>query len=259
MSTVATAPLTPKSDTRPHVVKLKIFWKTTRQWTDAEVADYRASVPILAEQIRGEQYWSKNGDIHANRFTCEDFALRVLIQYAASNGLPIKLTDGVRTYRNMELYGKPEHGQYDSSMYGFADMVELTYGAPDMQRSGSNTVRVSGPDALLPGDILAQANDWAGIAHHVQLVISKSASNISVMQGNSSGVIVRPLTTFLRVLGMNRADPQNGSYAGVKPETGSYSPSGVGWDYKNDITGRNVANFLKEFELYRWNFFEFNR
>jgi hypothetical protein len=258
MSTSATAPLTPKSDTRPHVVKLKVFWKTTRKWTEASIADYRASVLMLAEQIMAEQYWTRQGDIHSNRFTCEDFALRVLIQYAASNGLPVKLVDGVREYRNMEIYGKPEHDRYDSSMYGFADMVELTYGAPDMQREGVNTVRVSGPDALLPGDILAQARDRVGVAHHVQLVTAKSASNISVMQGNSSGVIVRPFTTLLRMLGMNRADPQDDSYAGTRTETGSYSLSAVGWDYKNDSTGRCVADFLKVFELYRWNFFEFN-
>jgi len=82
-STVISAPLTPKADTRPQVVKLKVFWKTTRQWTDADIADYQEAIPELAEQIRTEQYWSKGGDVHVSRFTCEDFAVRILAQYAA--------------------------------------------------------------------------------------------------------------------------------------------------------------------------------
>jgi hypothetical protein len=72
MTTVVTAPLTPKSDPLPHVVKLKVSWKTTRKWTNADVVDYRRSVPMLAERIRTEQYWSKGGysyeQVHLRRF-----------------------------------------------------------------------------------------------------------------------------------------------------------------------------------------------
>jgi hypothetical protein len=258
---VATKTTTPTNDTspKPVTVRFKTFWETTRKWTDADITDYQNSVPRLAEQIGTEQYWDRGGNVRTNRFTCEDFALRVLVQFAASRGLPLKLANGVRVYRNMEVYGKPDHEKYDSTMYGFADMVELTYGAPDMQRTGSNTVRLSGPEFLLPGDILAQANDRAGIAHHVQLVLDATTSTITIMQGNSSGVIVRPFTTAMRVLGFNRADPQNRSYAGMSPENGIYTKSGSGWNYKNTTKGTEVADFLKEFQFYRWNFFEFNQ
>jgi hypothetical protein len=259
MTVAITAPLTPKSDINPHVVKLKVFWKTTRKWTDADVADYQRSVPQVAEQMRTEQYWDRSGNERTNRFTCEDFALRVLIQYAAPKGLPIRLTNGVRTYRNMEIYRQTEHDKYDSTIYGFADMIESTYGAPDMQRSGINTQLLSGPDGLLPGDILAEAYDRAGIAHHVQIVIKTTADSISVMQGNSSGAIVRPFTTVSRLLGMNRADPENRHYAGMSPELGTYRRNKDGWDYKNITTGRKTSDFLKEFQFYRWNFLEFDK
>ncbi|MCA8090111.1 hypothetical protein LGM65_04270 [Burkholderia anthina] len=86
------------------------------------------------------------------------------VQFSALCGLPLNLTTGVRSYRNMEIYGEPEHRRYDSTMYGFADMVSLTFGAPDVQRAGSNTVRLLTPESLLPGDMLVQANDRAGIA-----------------------------------------------------------------------------------------------
>ncbi|NMM00441.1 hypothetical protein HHL24_21190 [Paraburkholderia sp. RP-4-7] len=230
--TTISAPLTPKADTRPHIVKLKVFWKTTRKWTVADVADYQASAPELAEQIRTEKYRSKGGDIHSNRFTCEDFAVRLLIQYAASKGLPIKLVDGVRTYRNMEVYGQPAHGKYDSSMYGFADMVELTYGAPDMQRINSNSISLPNVDDLRPGDILALTKDLKGqmsrrLAHHIQLVVSTSKDAINIYQGNSDDTIHRPITWINKILGRNAADPQQPPYAGLPIEIGAFYKTGM--------------------------------
>jgi hypothetical protein len=262
-STVISAPLTAKTNIRPHVVKLKVFWKTTRKWTASDIADYQAQVPGLAEQIRTEQYWDRNGSIRTNRFTCEDFALRVLIQYAASKGLPIKLVDGVRTYRNMEIYGQPEHDKYDSSMYGFADMVELSYGAPDMQRINLNTVVVANAEEISAGDVLALAKDLKGqmskgLAHHIQLVVSHAPDSIKIYQGNSDDTIHRPITWINRLLGRNAADPQQTAYAGLPVETGIFTKAGNVWNYRNMRTGNAQADYLKYFEIYRWNFMGFN-
>lgn len=258
---VASKTTTPTSDAspKPVTVKLKVFWRTTRKWTPADVADYHHAVPQLAKLIQDETYWDRKGRVQTNRFTCEDFAVRVLVQFAASRGLPVKLTTGVRTYKNTEIYGQPEHERYDSTMYGFADMVELTYGAPDMQREGLNTLRLNGPEALRSGDILAQANDNAGIAHHIQLVLTTGPSKIEVVQGNSSGAIFRPASTVMRMLGMNQADPQNSAYAGMSIEHGLYIRQGDDWDYKNVTTGTERRNFLRTFHFHRWNFDEFNR
>jgi hypothetical protein len=221
------------------------------------------AIPELAEQIRTEQYWSKGGDIHTNKFTCEDFAVRILIQYAASKGLPIRLVDGARTYRNMEIYGQPEHDRYNSSMYGFADMVELTYGAPDMQRINLNTMPLSGVDELKPGDILALAKDLKGQmsqgrAHYIQLIVSKSPDAINIYQGNSDDTIHRPITWINRVLGRNSADPQQSAYAGLPVEIGAFYRTGNEWNYRNSMTGNEKSDYLKYFEFYRWNFKGFN-
>jgi hypothetical protein len=258
---IANRTTTPTGNTspKPVTVKFKAFWTTTRKWTDADISAYRHAIPSLAEQVQAEQYWDRSGSVRINRFTCEDFVLRLLVQFAAPRGLPVRLTTGVRNYRNVEIYGEPEHERYDSTMYGFTDMVALTFGAPDAQRTDTNTVRLDGPEALLPGDILVQANDRAGIGHHVQLVTSTSSSSISIMQGNSSGVIVRPFTTAMRMLGLNRADPRNSSYAGMHPENGRYTKSGNAWRYRNETTGAETENSLKQFQLYRWNFAAFNR
>ncbi len=85
------APLTRNEDETPHTCKLKVFWKTIRAWSDADVADYCAAVPRLAEASR----------LSGRRFTCEDFALELLSLFASSRGLPVKLVDGVREYRNI--------------------------------------------------------------------------------------------------------------------------------------------------------------
>jgi hypothetical protein len=264
MSTAIRVPLTPESDTSPYIVKLKVFWKTVNQWTDARVYEYRNAVPQLAKRLQAERYWDRRGNIRSSRFTCEDFALRMLVQFAASNGLPLKLTTGVRTYRNTEVYGRAEHEKHDATMYGFSDMVGLTYGAPDMQRAGSNTMRVDSAEDLMPGDILALAHDLkgantGGIAHHVQMVASRSETSIEIFQGNSDATIHRPITWFNRLLGRNAADPQQSAYAGRPIETGHFTRSASGWDYQNHVTGSRRNNYLQFFELYRWNFMEFNR
>lgn len=252
-------PFTPKSDQTGVKVKFKVFWKTTKFWTQADVIDFQNNVSRLAEKLKDIQYWDKEGKIHSNKFTCEDFAVRMLCEYASSKGLPVKLTTDVRTYRNMEIYSASQHDHYVSNMYGFAEMVMLTYGAPDMQRIGVNTVAVK-QEELLPGDILAQAYDRKNaLAHHIQIVTKPTVDTIYIMQGNSSGVIIRPFTTVMRLLQLNRADPQNINYAGMTLQTGVYKKTADGWNYKNTSTGHSESNFLKMFQYYRWNFLEFNK
>lgn len=61
-----TAPVTPKADKIGVKIKLKVFWKTIKFWTDADIADYQKNVPIIAEQLRSTEYWNKDGDIEHN-------------------------------------------------------------------------------------------------------------------------------------------------------------------------------------------------
>lgn len=250
------APLTPKTDHTPHLVTLKVFWKSTKQWTAADIADFQKSVPALAEKIKAEKYWNKDGDIKTSKFTCEDFAIRILAQYASSKGLPVKLKTGVRVYRNMELYDAAEHDKYSSTMYGFGDMVMLTYGAKDMQNQ--NTVPIKDVNNLLPGDILAQTKDNAGAAHHIQIVYSANNYQIDIYQGNSG--TGNWASKIYRIFRLNPADPMDISYTGLPIEIGYYrkAPSG-GWDYINKTVNSKKKDYLKIFEFCRWNFQEFNR
>lgn len=252
--------LAPETLSTVKKVQLKVFWKTVNFWTNATIREYHSAAPSIAERLVAEQYWDRNGSIKNNRFTCEDFAIRLLCEFASARQLPVKLKTGVRTYRNMEIYQPDEHDRYLSHMYGFSEMVMLTYGAPDMQRVGENVVALTSPAELMPGDILAQAHDRPGdVTHHVQVAMSVTPEQIEIKQGNTSGVIVRPFTTVRRVLGSNMADPQNDGYAGMPIEQGVYNRQESGWSYKNLATGATREDFLKIFQLYRWNFMGFNQ
>ncbi|PAU51319.1 hypothetical protein BZL41_26975 [Pseudomonas sp. PIC25] len=252
--------LSPNSQNSVKKIKLKVFWKTINFWTDAYINEYHNAALSIAERLVAEQYWDRNGNIRNNRFTCEDFAIRLLCEFASARQLPVKLKTGTREYRNMEIYQPDEHDRYLSHMYGFTEMVMLTYGAPDMQRVGENVVAVATAAELKPGDILAQAHDRPGdVAHHIQVAMSVSPQQIEIKQGNTSGISVRPFTTVRRLLGSNMADPQNDGYAGMPIESGVYEKQSAGWNYKNLTTGSTREDFLKIFQLYRWNFMEFNR
>ncbi|HEY2000516.1 hypothetical protein [Paraburkholderia sp.] len=248
------APLTRVEDESPHTCKLKVYWKTVKKWTPDDVQAYQAAVPQLAETAR----------VSGRRFTCEDFALEVLCQFASKHGLPVKLTDGVREYRNMDIYDPDYHENYPQNPRGFITMMMVSFGAPDIQRSGSNTVRLSGPSDLLPGDLLALALDAKGQAsgfraHHIQVVVKKTDSQIAIAQGNSDWTIHNPITWFNKIMGRNSADPNQNSYAGTAPETGQFTSTGESrWDYQNNNSGSTRTDFLKYFELFSWNFPEFN-
>lgn len=140
-----------------------------------------------------------------------------------------------------------------------------------MQRTGVNTIAVATAEELLPGDVLARANDMKGqllakkrrkkinVAHHIQMVVQKDGLTISIYQGNSDSSIHWPLTWINRIILKNPADPQDDAYGGMKIEQGKYVKNKDSWDYKNLTTGKTTPDLLKEFLFYRWNFYEFNR
>lgn len=251
--------LTPTDDQTGEIIKLKVFWPTTNVWNPNRISDYHQKSPLIMQKLISEQYWNRQGSVEIHRFTCEDFAIRVLCEFAQPRGLPVKLTTGVRTYRNMEIYTPELHDKYESTVYGFTEMVMLTFGAPDMQKP-QNTLPIENNNELLPGDILAQEHDRPGsIAHHIQMVYNKTSSQIDIRQGNTKGLFYRPISTIRRWLGSNLADPQNEAYAGMPIETGRFTKTENGWDYRNLTTGNSAEDFLRIFTPYRWNFMEFNR
>ncbi|MHC8398102.1 hypothetical protein ACYZTX_01030 [Pseudomonas sp. MDT1-17] len=253
--------LTPKADPVGKKVTYKVFWKTTAFWTDADIAAYHDEAPLIAERLINEQYWDKDGKVNNYKFTCEDFAIMVLVEFSSKRGLPVKLVTGVRAYRNMENYSPSAHDRYGSNKYGFAEMVMLTYGAREMQKSTVNTVAVASVEDLMPGDILAQALDrpMMTTAHHIQMAVAVTDSRIDIRQGNTDAAIIWPFTWGVKLTGKHMADPQSSGYVGLPVQKGCFIKSGSGWTYHNLTKGSVNEDFLKAFELYRWNFMGFNK
>ncbi|MFJ7109354.1 hypothetical protein ACIQU2_17415 [Pseudomonas sp. NPDC098740] len=258
---VSSVALTPKADPLGKEVVLKVFWPTTTLWSEVEIAAYQNEAPMIAERLINERYWNKDGEVSDYRFTCEDFAIRVLVEFSSKRGLPVKLKTGVRTYKNMESYSPAVHDRYASNMYGFAEMVMFTYGAREMQNTVENTTAVASVDDLKPGDILAQALDrpMMTTAHHIQMAVSVTGDRIDICQGNTDAAIVWPFTWAVRFKGENMADPQSGGYVGLPIEKGYFTKDVSGWTYYNPGRGVVRADFLKAFEFYRWNFVGFNK
>ena len=63
-------------------------WAINNKWDKRFISQYQQSVANIARgyRERGEQY------------TCEDFALSVLIDFASQNGLPVTITNGTGIY-----------------------------------------------------------------------------------------------------------------------------------------------------------------
>jgi len=250
---VIKAPLTPKSDTAPYVVKLKVYWKTTKKWSASDIHNFQSQAAKIAEQLRNS----------GRKFTCEDFCIGVLCEFASKNGLPVKLIDGVRTYRNMEVYDPSYHEVYEATARGFSDMVMKSFGAADTQNP-VNTTSVTSEINLLPGDILAQANDAEGKvlgrAHHIQMVSSISSNSIEIFQVTSDGIRSPIVAIWNRITSHNINNPRDSEYGGMRPERGIFAKNrNSSWDYKNIDSKNSKKDFLKEFKFYRWNFQEFNK
>lgn len=265
-----TASLTPKSNKNPNVIKLKIFWKTTKKWTVADINNYRKSVPSITESLKQEEDWYPDGSSGKAKFTCEDFAIMVLVKFASKNGLPLKLKTESGLYRNIDLFDIEKNGKYVANEIGFAHMVMTTYGAPDMQRIKQNTMQIYKVANLKSGDILAEDHDAKGwlsrllgnktpTAHHIQVVVSRTFNTINIYQGNSNNQIHRPLTTIHKLMGENSADPEDATYAGLTVEMGRYASNADGtWNYINFNTKKQYTDKLKDFDMFSWNFMEFN-
>ena len=132
-------------------------------------------------------------------------------------------------------------------------------------RVGINTIAMAKPEELLPSDILALAHDAkgkasGGVAHPIQVVVAKNDKAIAIYQGNSDYTIHRPLTWINKLLGKNAADTQQNAYAGLSIARGICTNKGEGrGDYINTMTNNSNSDFIKYFDLLRWNFMEFNK
>ena len=149
-------------------------WTVSHFWDRRSISDYQEHIDAKTQSL-------KNQGVRA---TCEDLPLRLMIDFAASRGLPFRIRNGSRPwgYRPEEV----------ASVAALRDEVLRTTGAADLLRRG-NTVPVGADQPGMYANLaLARPGDLIYLQYrdhgHVQLVIRVSDGRITIAQGNLSDV-----------------------------------------------------------------------
>jgi RHS repeat-associated protein len=205
-------------------------WNITNQWNNDYITGYFKYV------INQTQKYIDAGQ----QFTCEDFALSLLIDYASTNGLPVTIQNGSGTY--------DARSDNYTDMATFKNDVLMTTGARDLQNP-NNTIetKIMGSKS---GDIIINRND-NNIGHHIQVITAPEIDGVvGISQGNSG--ILNGVRVVSGVL--NAGNPRSLFYTGKSIERGSYDiNAGV---YFNQTTGKIINNYrtVKNIDVRRWNF-----
>jgi len=203
-------------------------WTIHSQWNQQTIAGYQQYASQRAQQL------AQSGA----SATCEDFALRVLIDYASTNGLPLAIANGSGTFNAAS-------DQF-TDVAGFTNTVLTTTGASDLQNP-ANTVGVD-MSQLSAGDLLLTRSNGV-TANHVQLVTSVSDNYMGIHQGSVTWLNGLPGAS--RILGAS--NPTSIFYAGTPITHGSIFGNTA---YVNRGTGTIQHNYFRvnNIQTRRWHF-----
>ncbi|MCX4163679.1 MULTISPECIES: hypothetical protein [Paraburkholderia] len=268
---LASGTTTPSTDTKPVIARWKVYWLYENTWDDEWIARYHKEAPSIARQIQSEKtttdvvipesFGMTYKDVKSEPYTCEDFALEVLVRFASENLLPVKLKTDAAVFANIDRNYKSEYKPSPPTIRGFLNDVKTAYAAYDMPK---NCITLSDKLAVLPGDIFLKHTH-----SHVQVVVSKSSNEIDILQGNfpSSGA-----DTGLRYVGGHLAkiflgrpasadSPTSPDYYGVPVQNGSYILNYGKWRYQNLTLNGKLDSGQTWIDMsipLQWNFMEFN-
>jgi RHS repeat-associated protein len=172
-------------------------WKPTNSWNDKMIDKFQNYV------LNKVKDFINNG----KEYTCEDFALSTLMDFASENGLPVSIKNGSGTLSS-------NSDDFDNASE-FKNAVLKNTGAKDLQRP-ENTVAADSKN-LLPGDVLVLRNS-EGQGHHVQVVTSTSKNTVNIAQGNSGIANKIPGSSYV----FGAGNPRSPFYTGTHVETGTY-------------------------------------
>ncbi|ULQ59742.1 RHS domain-containing protein [Brucepastera parasyntrophica] len=202
-------------------------WEHTNEWNDEYINGYKEYVEakIAKYQESGE------------KFTCEDLALGVLIDYASEKGLPVSIENG----KGVHYSGDKKWKNIDK----FKKEVLSTTAAKDILQ---NTEGINGPE-LRKGDIVFMGRSSANVntsTSHIQVIITDDKTILTVKQGN------------LERTGRGAGKYGTNGYGGTTIQDRSH-------DVTNDVFyGSNNAPVEKAKDAYqmqfrRWNYKQFNQ
>lgn len=238
-------------------VRVKIYWLHENLWNENWIQRYRAMIPVLAQaaQATQAQYY---GAWMPRKYTCEDFALTLLIQFAYMHKLPLVLKTGAATMSNIDFNYQSQYKPSEANKNGFQQDILTIYGAPDTLK---NCTQLPDKEAVDVGDLLLRMSNYG----HVQVVVSKSDETIIINQGNIPTNVENTINATYGAI-ISRTDgvrygnnsPDSRYYLGTQVEVATFRRTESGWVYqKGDAVpdGGQVWNGVEAFE---WNFMEFN-
>lgn len=267
---LATAVMTPTSDRKAVTVQCKVYWIHRNTWNDQWVAKYHAAVPALAKEIQARKVdmsrldsepidGSRTDGKDDNRFTCEDFAFEVLIEFASRNKLPLKIKTASAVFKNIDKDYKSGNKTAPPTPTGFALDVAYASGAPDVLK---NSLPVGDGD-LLPGDLFVEFNGG-----HVQVLTGVGPGKIEIMQGNFPGPGETPRRKWISYLQLgpwfratNDGNRGSSTYLGSPVQNAVYEQHNGKWMYQRlygNYRDRDADVWGTMNKHVRWNFSEFN-
>jgi hypothetical protein len=201
-------------------------WDIVNQWNEDYINKYRQFVASRASAYEG-------------KFTCEDFALSLVIDFAFNNNLPLKIATGA--------------GVFDAASDQFQTMTEFKHevlfhtGARDLQDYNTIAEPLS---EVKPGDLLLNRTE-TGRAHHVQVVTSAKDGVIDISQGNYPR---------WNIFGFGSGDPFSPLYLGTDVQEGRYYLTAGHFFVGQNQTPRyeNAVGVLR-LEARTWNFMGWNQ
>ncbi len=219
-------------------------WEVKNKWNDKYISQYKSQ---LNSQI------NKLANSGAD-YTCDDFALELIIDFASQNNLPFKWSTGSGWMMQTGVYDASDR-KY-SSVEEFKLDIKSHSGATDFEIP-FNTVQVPLQNVQAGTMNVLTTLDGRTTANHIQVVTGTNTSGgivsgFSASQGNfrTGGLWGRKTGSdnpnSWRYLGV---PIQTGNFDAVKntwvsPQTGATS-NFVGGHYKNQYRDFNFANFNK--------------
>jgi RHS repeat-associated protein len=211
-------------------------WEVNNKWDDDYINKFSSFVSNQTNQ------YVKDG----GKFTCEDFALSLLIDFASTNGLPVIINNGSGTY--------DARSDYYTDVGTFKNDVLTTTGARDLQNK-NNTVSTD-IAGVRGGDIIVNRNN-NNVGTHIQVVTASFyigntdfVNGVSVAQGNSG--LLNGVPGSSSILGAG--NPNSSFYTGKPIERGWVDVNAN--VYFNNTKGTTTSNYsnTKNIDIKRWNF-----
>ncbi|MBA2116536.1 CHAP domain-containing protein [Bremerella alba] len=218
-------------------------WTVNNAWTATAIQSYR-------------NYAKTNGPKRAGklRSTCEDLSIRMVVDFAEQNGLPVFFGNNANSQGLDPAKYSSKSAYLDAVLPSTGASDLLTYNTVAMVKGAQKGNSVASLRLAKPGDLIIL---YPG-GGHVQVVTSVSPGVVDVVQGNFRPPKQQCGTVERIWYGENQNDPASRCYIGEIVAKKSYVRSGtpIKWIYAggSDIFAKEQGR-LCLWDFNNWNNF----